>query len=138
MSEEYDYNLECEEDENDDRFLLRTMTRYLVQLVKLEPCDLGKGPSFKWHFLVKSGKKYNSEDSAKGLTVQHLTSRKLTPSLKLWKFVQNMLGRTLKVGEKINPGQLINGHYVIIVDHNPNKGKTYNRITSIEKYEKKA
>lgn len=133
-NDKYSFTIEATEDEGDNRFLLRLMERYLIQLKEIEPCDMPKGPAFKWHFVVLSGKKFESEDSAKGLKLQHLTSQKLSPSTKLWKFVQDMLGRPLNVGDQINPNELIDKYFVTIIEHNESNGKTYNRISSIQKY----
>lgn len=131
---EYGFKLECTEDEGDNRFLLKTMTQYLCQLRKIEPVDMPNGPALKWHFVVLSGQKFESEDSAKGLKLQHLTSNKLSPSTKLWKFVQDMMGRSLTVGEQIDPGLLLEKHFVVMIEHNMSKGKTYNRISAIKKF----
>jgi len=130
----YNFKLEATEDEGDNRFLLRLMTTYLVQLKDIEAVEMPKGPAFKWHFVVLSGTKFESEETAKGLKLQHLTSQKLSPSTKLWKFVQDLLGRPITVGEQINPADLIDKHFVTIIEHNLSNGRTYNRIQSIQKY----
>jgi hypothetical protein len=129
-------NLTCVEDQGDERYLLRLMTPYVVQLDKIEPCAMPKGPAYKWHFTVLTGKKFESEDSAKGLSIQHLTSQHLSPSSKLWKMLTRMLARELTVGEQVNPGDLIGKgkYYKIMVEHNESGGKTYNRIIDIAKH----
>lgn len=131
---EYAFKLECVEDEGNDRFLLRKMTKYLVTLKSIETVEMPKGPALQWTFVVMSGKKLINEETAKGLQVTHLTSQTLSPSTKLWKFIQDMLGRALTVGEEINPDDLLNKHYVVMINHHESKGKTYNQIAAISKF----
>lgn len=60
MTQEYGFELRTTKEEDNSKFLLNLMTKYLVQLVKIEPRKMPKGDAYIFHFVVMQGKKYNS------------------------------------------------------------------------------
>jgi len=82
---------------------------------------------WQWLFGIKN------DDEYEGRTLSANVGDAFGPRSKQRQWVEAMLGRELKAGEKFNTDDLIGGVYHITVHHKKKGDKTYAEITSVNK-----
>ncbi len=100
---------------------------YVAKLLDIESRESGNGEYRRWSWEILEG-------PYAGCKVYANTSTNFGPQAKARQWVENILGRELEAGERIDIKDLGGGRHHLMVENVKRDGRTFDNVSAVHKY----
>jgi hypothetical protein len=97
---------------------------YVGRLVEIREANSEHGTYYRWVFEIQ-------DESYRGHQIHANVSDKFGPNSKARQWVESMLGRSLRNGERFDTDNLINQDFHVTVVNVDKDGRTYDNVVSV-------